>query len=146
MEPYVDEYLMDKYIENTIEKNIPLIAFCENHLKYITEYLEENYPEFDLEIDKKLDDLVSCKHYPFTCCEAYKYLKDSHDENPRYFDCCDCNGICADDDCHTVPDRHYWEFSWKDEFMEHYDNCYDDCCCISEIKERYFIILNNCYE
>lgn len=137
-EPYVREDVMEQYIETCVSKHKPIVALCQNHLDYILEVLLIQHGIYDPIVEKKENDIVCCKHYPFTCDEIDEFDKDAHKEHLWDPELCKCRGMCACDNS-NVPERHYWEFSWDDKFMKHHDNCYDGCCSYSKVFLRYII-------
>lgn len=139
MEPYVCEEIMEQYIKLCVANKTPIVALCENHLKFILNMLLTGYGIVESNIEKIENSKVCCKHYPFTCDEVCDFLDKAHSQcDPKYYEQCLCKGKCACD-YSNVPERHYWEFSCEDEFMKHLDNCYDDCCSYSKVFVRYII-------
>lgn len=127
------------YINKCIDKNIPIVAICEADKDFIIDYIKKEYNIY-YDVTKNENIIISCRHYPFTCEEADKYIGNSHMSFERVQQLqrdCDCIGEKA---CQEEHSRYYHDFSWEDEYMEHDHNCYNDCGCMTKIFERYLII------
>lgn len=92
--------------------------------------------------------IVRCKHYPFTCeevdqqqSEIFQEIYGSHGRYEKYGTCCDFFGKCFCDEEHTPAKRHFFQFKSDKELMDHFDNCYDDCCTMCRLFERFFITI-----
>lgn len=135
----MDELNIINYINKCIDRNTPIVAICEADKDFIIDYIKKEYNIY-YDVIKNENIIISCKHYPFTCEEADKYLDNSHmtfEQMESYGRDCDCLGEEA---CDSENNRHYYKFSWGDKYMEHYDNCFSDCCCKNKIYNRYLII------
>jgi hypothetical protein len=123
---FLESYLHKKY-------KLPLIAFSQDDCDAIKNLLnKKNINVKNITHEKNIN--VSCQHFPYQCDE----VKFEHydDEN---FDSCNCDGKKACDMWYI--NRSYIRFSWSSSIMKHYDNCYNDCCCISTIFNRYVIFI-----
>jgi len=114
------------YIENhrtSSVKLLPLVFLSDEDYKIATEFLNKH--DFKREENIK----IKCKHYPYLCDE----VKFDHKSSEH----CKCIGKCGahDNDINIT----YTDFSWGNEYMHHHGNCYDDCCCISNIFVRYAV-------
>ena len=83
---------------------------------------------------------ICCKHYPFTCDEVLNdiNIQAIYGSHFRKDSCCDCTGKCYCDEG-TPVSHHFWRFSWRDKYMKHKDNCYEDCCSHSLVFKRFVI-------
>ena len=136
---------INNYVINCLNMGVPMVALSEEHKNYVIHQLTYVYHRTVNTIKKDENIIISCKHYPFTCDEADQYLGPSNahmtwEHTDGIGKNCSCLGdeVCAE----HINDRHYHQFSWGDQFMKHYNNCCDDCCCKNEIYERYLIIID----
>ena len=126
----VESQAMRTYLLHAYRDKHPFVAVSKEHADYMKEVCDEAGLKVTIKHDTRID--ISCKHYPFTCSEADIYYADTHNSS---VDGCSCIGpkVC------DGPDEYYWPFSWGDAYMRHCDNCYNDCCCISTIYNRYVL-------
>ena len=101
---------------------------------------EEKREEEKINVKEQSNVEICCKHYPFTCDEVLndKNIQAIYGSHLRKYSCCDCTGTCYCDEG-TPEAYHFWRFSWKDRYMEHRDNCYEDCCSHSLVFKRFVI-------
>lgn len=128
-----------KYIKshkNSSLKDKPLIFFTIDAVNICKTILvnEYNISDCDIKCIEENNVIVSCKHFPYTCDEVpNEHVKSEF---------CECRGIRMCDQ-HTPNYRSYLEFyDIENKFMEHNNNCYDDCCCFQKVFTRFSIIVN----
>ena len=108
-----------KYIDKCIElKNINIFLLSDEHFLLAKKYLyEKNIKINNIIIEKNVD--VCCRMYPEPGCYCNSGWMDLSCEHISFQCMCD----------KQIPiERHYSDFSWSNQFMEHCDNCYDDTC------------------
>ena len=129
------EKYVNTFLESFLHKkyNLPLVAFSNEDCDIIKDLLSKkniNVKNITHEENVK----ISCKHFPYLCCE----VKFEHDDS-YYMDSCDCTST-GEKACKIwYINRSYVKFEWDSSIMKHHDNCYDDCCCISNVFNRYVI-------
>lgn len=128
--------MMQTYIEKNIElKKDYLIFFskkdyydAEKYLNSLTD-VKIQHTTFETNVS------VSCRSYP----ERYT---NCHRWNPIFRDYqCQAEGYCLCEDYCPIS-QHYQQFSWENEYMIHYDQCYDDRCSISNAFIYITVFLN----
>jgi hypothetical protein len=126
---YADAFMHSHYRR----RGMPLIVFKKEELDMLKRILEFREIQID-RIEEQNDVRVSCQHYPYTCSEArFEHTRDWSD--------CSCKSASIKACKYFDTSKSYVEFSWDSEYMKHVDNCYDDCCCISNIFRRYAVYI-----
>jgi len=149
LEVFVMPIKFAKYLARCILKSLPIVVYSKEHLGIAHEMIKYHYygVEPPMEIVKQENVIICCKHYPFTCDEVRYNPKISaiYGNHLSFFDgrSCSCPGNC---NCQkdTPSNVHYWNLQDEDDdelFMEHFENCYEDCCTHSKVYERYVIKL-----
>lgn len=126
-----------KFIESSLHKQykLPLIAFSDIDLEIFKKILKSLNISI-IDISKQSNINLNCKHFPYTCSE----VEHEHYGNNYFDDICNCRSTSKACDYFDIK-RTYISFSWNSEYMKHSENCYNDCCCISEVFTRYLIYI-----
>lgn len=121
----IKRYIQGHFLSS--DKDLPLVFFTSEHAEIAKNILESEYGLDDLEVREDKNTVISCKHFPYTCGEV-------PEEHSQYDYGCPCSGQC---DCSFS--RSYIPFCGDNEYMERYDNCYDDCCSRAKVYKRILI-------
>ena len=119
-----------KYIDKCIErKSINIFLLSEEHFLLAKKYLQENNIVItNIIIEKNVE--VCCRLFPEPGCYCNSGWLELNCEHLTFECMCD----------KQIPvEKHYSNFSWSNQYMEHYNNCYDDTCHRSNIFNLYTI-------
>jgi hypothetical protein len=152
LELYLQSYIAQRKKDNLWEK-LPLVIFKTLHADYIHDVLRDHHITIQRQITR-YDDIVNCKHYPYTCNE----VSLEHHSSDAYLTQCHEQCMCRCDssplDFHGQParcycdievenSRSYVQFSWNDQYMEFNGSCQDDCCIEVKVHQRHLIWLSS---
>jgi hypothetical protein len=128
---YLDNFMASDYY---LVYKLPLIAFSSDDC----EILEDLLARKGLRGARSVHKIYSaCKHFPYTCVE-FNPVKTTHG-------CCFCSSkLGSTRETHKWPQwLAYLPYEWENAHWEHIENCYDDCCCIVKISNRFTIEISN---